>query len=762
MLLLCEERTAPPGVRVMQPRHLGLMMLAIAVAAAVCCACAKRTDVAHAPPSIPRGGAKTAPASDAIALEREYPNLAGLPRMEDLVPKDRHWGVPPLNQEAPFVPKLPAYQGWCRCDTWQTEVVLANSKVVLARMLYRLTAIDAATGTMLWQDATTDFGYSEVAVIDGTVVNQWGNYASDLATGKRLDVSAELKRKLGNGLHPQSDPGWIPGQQHEGGSDPLPPECLVFLAGFGMKVVGTSRVGERLYAAAEWSQNDNTKNFGVSYTYLLFAFDLNPAGTPIPGKLKLVSPADPTQTVAAFYACPKPLGNDALMRRIVAGGTPLLKELLGQVERATPDQMLALAVLCQYCRPENIDWATKWDLATELLGDLEKNPTAKNVPALAVLLGTGADCQVAERIACLLARIGGPVAKDALLRAYDAWTYVRRTPRQPPYPVGRPNFGGSTDDDWFLAKTASGPEYAAFTNNGLASWRDLYLGLDADGDGKYEEVLYTGLGNSFFSVWFPGGRDERDKPKGPLKLELKDGQFFISHHEPRIRWRSTEWDGGRYKYGDITGARYTTSACDLAHLRVDSDSDGLPDRVEQSLLLDLQSADTDGDGLLDGIDALPNLDQAKLGKLERGVQRAIICDTLMAGSLPDNSFPLPWDATYFYVKGAGPLAVSPVWYGMGISLRDTAEMQRYQKLLRGSNDFGKIHVTVLDLRGVNSSLSRQELDRNSAEYWAADNDKPTGTVYTVLLDFPGAGDYVHLVAINGELFPAAVGSSWMS
>lgn len=451
------------------------------------------------------------------------------------------------------------------------------------------------------------------------------------------------------------------------------------------------------------------------------------------------------------------------MRGLVAGGTPLLKELLGQVQRAAPGQMLALAVLCQYCRPEVIEYQTDvpWGLATVLLGALEKNPSAKNAPALAVLLGTGADPEVAQRIACLLARIGGPVAKDALLRAYDAWTYVRRTPRPPPYPVSAPNIEGGVDDDWSFCKTERGARYAAFTSSGLASYRDIYLGLDVDGDGTYNEVLYTDLGNSFYAYWFPLGRDKSKKPKGPLKLEMQDGQYLISHHEPELKWASAEWDSGKYKYSEITGARYITSTCDLAQLRMDSDGDGLPDLVEQSLLLDPKNSDTDSDALPDGIDALPNLDQARLGQLERGVQRAVICNTLMAGSLA-GSFPLPWDATYYEVKGAGPLALSPVWFGMGISLRDTAEMQHYQELLRGSNEFGLLRVTVLDLRGITAAKSRQGLDEFSAEYWAADKDKPAAAAYVVQLDSPGSGDYVYLQELDGELFPCGHGWAWIS
>jgi hypothetical protein len=45
----------------------------------------------------------------------------------------------------------------------------------------------------------------------------------------------------------------------------------------------------------------------------------------------------------------------------------------------------------------------------------------------------------------------------------------------------------------------------------------------------------------------------------------------------------------------------------LSLLRQDSDGDGIPDIIEQHLLLDPNNADTDGDGIPDGQDAMPNV-----------------------------------------------------------------------------------------------------------------------------------------------------------
>lgn len=240
---------ARPGVHAMYLGRYGLCALALALALLACSACNKQAG--HGAPGVqaqPSGPAQNGkgeadagrPITDkqAYCLSGDYPHLAGLPKMEDLVGQDRRWGVPPLNQEAPFVPELPAYQGWCRCDTWDVSIALADPKLVLARFWNRLTAIDAATGAVLWQDPTMDFGCSDLVVIDGIICDQWGNYAAELATGKRLSVSAKMKSKLGDGIHPQSDAGWITAHKHRGGSDPPPPEYLAFLAKSGMRSMG--------------------------------------------------------------------------------------------------------------------------------------------------------------------------------------------------------------------------------------------------------------------------------------------------------------------------------------------------------------------------------------------------------------------------------------------------------------------------------------------------------------------------------------------
>lgn len=739
--------------------------MTLALAAIVCSACIKHAAQPSGPPPMQQPGAQLAPYGDATTLQHDYLSLASLPRLADLAPTDGRWGDPPQNQEAPRVPELPPYNGWCRCETWETGLALASPDMVLVTMWNRMTAIDAASGAILWQDNNSDNGHYETFVIDGLVVDQWGKYAAEVSTGRRMKATGKIAHYPDKPL-PKVDAGWVIAQHHrtDFNEDPPAPTELAFLAQSGLNLVGTCRIGRRMFATAEWKRPDGSNNFGVTYTYILFAFDLTAAGALIPGKLKLVYPADSANVVAQFYASADPLKDDALMRQLVGAGTPAFDALLERIKAAKPQHVLALIALCQAARPACTAQSPDppWPTAQELLAALKRQPSAALAPPLAVWLDTGGDPLVAQDIACLLARCGGPVANAGLLRVYDARTHVRRTPRNPPYYQAAPNVEGGTDDDWAYLDGRTGARYVAFTNSALASWRDIYLAIDAEGDAKYEEVLYTGLGNAHYMQCFPGGRIGLEEAKGPLKLVEKGGKLAIWRHEPRIKWEAADWDGGSYKYGTITNAKYISSTIDFAPLRVDSDRDGLPDKVDDAMLLDPHNADSDGDGLLDGADALPNLDQRQIGKLERGVQRAIIANSILQQTESNNDRRTPWNTTYYYAKGCGPIAVSLRSYGSGIYIHDAKEMQRHQKLLRGSNDFSKIRIIVVDLLHPADPAATSGHSDLTPQQYKSFNNAPPGAAYVVLLDYSGSGVYVFLVEVEGELFPAEIDMSWIS
>lgn len=469
-----------------------------------------------------------------------------------------------------------------------------------------------------------------------------------------------------------------------------------------------------------------------------------------------------------YYSDPDPLANDILMRRLVEGGPVAFDALLPRVAEATPRQLLALCVLCQYSRPKQVDFWHAGELAPKLFGALRECTRPELAPALAVWLDRGQDVEVARDLACLLARCGGTLAQEALARAYTAQTYTRRAPRPPPYRL--PSQQQRNDaNEWVRAAPAPGGLYALFTAAGLVSTRDLYIGLDKNSDGYFDRVWYTGLGNTWSTKYFPCGGSGLDEPRGPLKLAVAEGTCTITRHDPVLEYQSSASSGWKYETSTVLGASYVTSMVQLKSLEQDTDADGLPVLVEQSLLLDPHLEDTDQDGIEDGSDALPNLDQNKLEVRELGVQRALVCALLWRSASQYETAQTPWDATYFSVEGAPPAALSLASSSFGISITSQEMMQSYQNLLRGSNGYSHIRVRVLDLRGLKRSpppLKGEHrlpsFDLYSPQYFVDHDAAPPQAQYVVQLDYPSSGEAVWLVEIGGELYPAAFDETWIS
>ncbi len=469
-----------------------------------------------------------------------------------------------------------------------------------------------------------------------------------------------------------------------------------------------------------------------------------------------------------FYSASNPLQDFSLMRRLVQGGSVAFNALLKRLEQASPQQLLALCVLCQYNRPKQVEFWHAGEQAPQLFRKLREHTRPEFAPALAVWLDQGQDVEVARDLACLLARCGGTLAQEALARAYTAQTRMRRTPRLPPYrlPAQR-----QRDDanEWARAAPASGGNYALFTAGSLVSGRDLYVGLDVNSDGYFDQVWYTGLGNTWYTQYFPGGRQGLSQPRGPLKLAVADGTCTIAHHQPALEWMSITSGGWKYKVSEVTTAYYVTTAVQLSSLEQDSDGDGLPDGVEQALLLDPRQPDTDHDGLADNFDALPNLDQSRLDARALGVQRALVCALLWRSPDQDDAAQTPWEATYFSVEGAMQAAISLKPGGLGIAITSQEAMQRYQDTLQGSNGFSHIAITVRDLRGLKrrppppkGKYMAPRFDIGSPQYFVDDAAAPPHAQYVVHLDYANCGEAVWLVEINGELYPAAFDETWIS
>ncbi len=101
-------------------------------------------------------------------------------------------------------------------------------------------------------------------------------------------------------------------------------------------------------------------------------------------------------------------------------------------------------------------------------------------------------------------------------------------------------------------------------------------------------------------------------------------------------------------------------------------------------------------------------------------------------------------------------------YGSGIYIHDAKEMQRYQKLLRGSNDFSTIRITVVDLLHPPMRRSTSGHVGPHAAAVQVGHEAPPGAAYVVLLDYSGSGEYVFLVEVDGELVPGGDRESWIS
>jgi len=122
-----------------------------------------------------------------------------------------------------------------------------------------------------------------------------------------------------------------------------------------------------------------------------------------------------------------------------------------------------------------------------------------------------------------------------------------------------------------------------------------WVSLSDDGGATFAAPLYTGL-----RVFGPYA------VRPTSKLPLLDGDTL--QLEVQVR----ELDPASITFPPV-GLRFKREAGDLflrlplAQLQRDRDDDGLPDTVETAMLLDPELADTDGDGISDGADMLPNV-----------------------------------------------------------------------------------------------------------------------------------------------------------
>jgi hypothetical protein len=284
-----------------------------------------------------------------------------------------------------------------------------------------------------------------------------------------------------------------------------------------------------------------------------------------------------------------------------------------------------------------------------------------------------------------------------------------------------------------------GTHYAAFFANGLETAATVYIAVDHDKDGIYEEVLPTELLHYFT----PNARGEEIKDPAQANhfvLTSSNGDALtVLYQQAKVipGEEPSPWED----------SQPATATVHVAELRSDSDGEGLSDISEKLLYLDPKKVDTDGDGVDDLHDPAPNVDASKMGRDERGIARALQYFFAWSegghdqwwGDASYQPSGNPWQARYIYVSGAGPVAftASPGTYCIW---RPASEESSQRQNLPASFVSGDTTVSV--------SLSTSSFQ--------------PGAEASVSISFHGVGYAVDMKLVNGELYPVKASMTWIS
>jgi hypothetical protein len=302
--------------------------------------------------------------------------------------------------------------------------------------------------------------------------------------------------------------------------------------------------------------------------------------------------------------------------------------------------------------------------------------------------------------------------------------------------------------DW-AERSAGGDRYVVCVGYGFASRRELLLGIDRGSDGSYEELLPTGLTDSWFTA---GQMVDVVRFRGPLALTLRRGAVTITHHEPVQKWRQDKYDQQPRWHFDDTRRISTTLL--LADLRLDSDGDGLTDIAESRLLTNPHNADTDGDGEPDRTDRAPTTNPATMGPRERGVARALLYEgreELWTYSRYDYQRPprSPYAAWYAEcTDGLGHFTFAVKWTGYYLIPLTGAEAELAAALVPAGDYFA--HPTEV---GWSTKINNYDRD-----YWFGAGDPRIGVyVYTALT----SGQQTFMTLLDGEWYPVYSTVTWI-
>lgn len=522
---------------------------------------------------------------------------------------------------------------------------------------------------------------------------------------------------------------------------------------------------------------------------------VEPDGTLRPGTLKLEPPpVDYSGLRGRFCASPAPLAQPELMREVVAAGIDNLIQLLGAVSPANANQLDALFAAAVYMHLTQVPDTRNVQQVALFFSRIEQERNPAYTPAILRWLATPVLASEPEDALTALAFSGGPQAREYLCARYDKMDVTRHEQPAGPYKLVVPDI---PDDDDARRIARAGllveaspeqlpPRYALLPLPGLWTERDLYVARDSDGDGLWDWVLPTGLQDNFFSRQTMMTRFYGTESLPRLDFSVADGYVRITHREtdPRL---DPAWDFEHPFRRVTTTVATVTTELPLGRLLADSDGDGLTDIAERLLFTDPRRADTDGDGIGDAEDATPNANPARMGRLERGIARALryyFAEHWYDGGWwkPGAQSPWglyakgnPWSARYFLPINCGPVAFSGNPRTYGVCLNTTDQQDKYAE---GQDGFLRADTLTIGwkLRGLSDeeafSQSSLSTEMSFAEYrrrftkWTSstgflDDDSYTWADLKVGINHPMEGYAVLLVDVDGEYIPVGWGGSWV-
>jgi hypothetical protein len=536
---------------------------------------------------------------------------------------------------------------------------------------------------------------------------------------------------------------------------------------------------------------------GYASVPMIYAIALGPDGKPQEGTLALLTQRDEhTRLVDAFVSRPDPLSDAALMRGIVTTGINAIERCMARLKPEDAAHWDALLTAAVYITQHRAGAGQDSNDPVELLLTVFRAapPPAYQAHMLRWLRDPSL-APVHNGLSALLARTAGLAARpelDAYYTQMDVAHHVAPRPQMfvsppPTTPAGGSNWCAEEYDDaglWAEARGADGAKYALFPAAGLASDRDLYLAVDTQADGVWDEVLPTGLQDVCFAFHNPG-RPMGPGARGKLALSIDGGVVKIMHHRPLI---SNNADGAGAKLSHTKWMdrviRYE-SRIELADLRRDSDGDGLTDVMEEQLYLDPHNPDMDCDGIPDGADAAPNANPARMGRIERGIARALTYffasgelgpgwwgPPAQRGGFENNTAAQPWSCRYLLLHGCGPVSYCGAAGTYSICLNTRARRDAYRERLKLSPQLSAIDVgwetPGMDTAQLWHASALSDIAQSRSNYEDATLTGYSSTVFSeepeaalvVSVEYCTAGYIILLVNIDGEYYPYHIEPTW--